>query len=73
MKSSLKGRINTNDFLFLICSDQLLLYWYFIILFYKTTYLDEEVNHTEPSLSVRVPWIYINISWMPCLLAEDKE
>jgi hypothetical protein len=25
-------------------------------LFYKTSYFDEEVNCTEPSPSVRIPW-----------------
>jgi hypothetical protein len=27
-----------------------------IFFFYKTTYLNEEVNCTEPSRSVRIPW-----------------
>jgi hypothetical protein len=27
-----------------------------ILAFYKTTYLNEEVNCTQPFLSVRVPW-----------------
>jgi len=30
-------------------------YWNYIFLFYKTTYLNEEVNCSEPSPSVRVP------------------
>ncbi len=30
--------------------------WNYIFLFYKTTYLNEEVNCTGPSLTVRVPW-----------------
>jgi hypothetical protein len=31
----------------------------FFFLFYKTTYLNEEVNHTDPSPSVRLPWFYL--------------
>jgi hypothetical protein len=32
-------------------------YWNYIFLFCKTTYLNEDVNCTEPSPSVRFPWI----------------
>jgi len=31
-------------------------YWNIFFLFYKTTYLNGEVNHTESSPSARVPW-----------------
>jgi hypothetical protein len=31
--------------------------YYSNLLFYKTSYLNEEVNCTEPSPSVSVPWI----------------
>jgi hypothetical protein len=32
-------------------------YWSYIFPFLQTTYLNEEVNRTQPSPSVRVPWI----------------
>jgi len=59
----LKGRLSTVDLL--VC--------YFrsvvsdienIIYFYKTSYLSEEVNRTELSLSISVPW------WK-CLAAQN--
>jgi len=28
-----------------------------LLLFYKTSYLNEEVNRTEPSPSVRISWL----------------
>ncbi len=52
----LRGRISTANHLVLTSSDQLLfileLYFSF---FYKTTYLNEEVNCTKPFPLVRVP------------------
>jgi hypothetical protein len=36
--------------------------WNFIFIFYKTTYLNEEVNCTEPSPSVGVPSLTFKVS-----------
>ncbi len=33
-------------------------YYNIIYLLYKTSYLNEEANCIEPSLSVSVPWLY---------------
>jgi hypothetical protein len=30
---------------------------YYLLFFYKTSYLNEEANCTDPSLSVRIPWM----------------
>jgi hypothetical protein len=50
-----KGRIGTVDLLILTCSDQLLhLLKIHSFFFYKTSYINEEVNCTQPSPSVRV-------------------
>jgi hypothetical protein len=49
------GRLSTVDLLALTSLDQLLLTQQ-ILFFYKTSYLNEEVNCTEPSPSVSVPW-----------------
>ncbi len=49
MEASLKGMIGTVDLLALTSLD-LLLFIFFI--FYKTTYLNEEVNGSEPSPSI---------------------
>jgi hypothetical protein len=49
-ESLLRGRLSTVDLLVLTSLDQ-----FFDLLFYKTSYLNEEVNCTEPSLSVSVP------------------
>jgi hypothetical protein len=38
--------------------------------FYKTTYLNEEVNCTEPSVSIRVPWS--NHSWETQLFNQEE-
>jgi hypothetical protein len=32
--------------------------WKYYIRFYKTSYLNEEVNCTEPSPSVSIPWLF---------------
>jgi hypothetical protein len=44
-----RGRLSTVDLLVLTSLDQLLLILQTFFLFYKTSYLIEEVNHTEPS------------------------
>jgi len=48
-ESLLKGRISVVDLLVLTCLDQLLLTLKKYISFYETSYLNEEVNCTEPS------------------------
>ncbi len=50
------GSISTVDLLVLTSLDQLLFKLTLNFLFYKATFLNEEVNCTEPSPSVRVPW-----------------
>ncbi len=50
-----RGSISTVDLLVLTSLDQLLWELKLNFPFYKTTYLNEEVNCTEPSPSVRVP------------------
>jgi len=53
----LRGRISTLDLLVLTCLDQLLLIMKILFFsFYKTNYLNEEVNCTYLPPSVRVPW-----------------
>ncbi len=49
------GRISTIDLLVLTNLDQLILVLNIFFLFYKTSYLNKEVNCTEPSTSERVP------------------
>jgi hypothetical protein len=51
-----------------ICLDQLLLIQQTLFTFYKTSYLNEEVNRTEPSPSVSVPCLEPNTQ--PKLLAK---
>ena len=41
-----------------------------IYIFYKTSYLDEEVNRTEPSPSVSIPWLS---DFWPKLPNQQKE
>jgi hypothetical protein len=55
----LKGkRISTVDLLVLTSLDQLLfIVKKLFLLFDKTSNLNEEVNGTDPSTSVRVPWL----------------
>jgi hypothetical protein len=51
-----RGRLNTVDLLLLTSLDQLLLILIILFAFFiKTTYLNKEVNRTEPSPSVSVP------------------
>ncbi len=55
-KSYWRGRLSTVDLLVLTSLDQLLFaVMIFFYLCYKTSYLNEEVNCTEPSPSVSVP------------------
>ncbi len=51
-----RGRLSTFDLLVLASLDQLILIEYFIDLCNKTSYLNVEVNGTEPSPSVSFPW-----------------
>ncbi len=51
-----RGRVITVDLLVLSSVDQLLLKMQILTTFYNTSYLNVEVNRTEPSLSVSVPW-----------------
>jgi hypothetical protein len=53
------GRLSTVDLLVLTSLDQLLLIVDIIYLLYKTSYFNEEVNCTEPSPSVSIPWSLI--------------
>ncbi len=59
-KSHWRGRLSTTDlfaltksapFLLKICVNQ----------FYKTSYLNEEVIRTEPSVSFRIRWSYLSV------------
>jgi hypothetical protein len=54
----IRGRLSTVDFLVLTSIDELLLIMKRYLLFYRTGKLNEEVNRTEPSPSVMLPWIY---------------
>ncbi len=57
-KSFWRGRLSAVDLLVLTSLDQLFIYIENIInLFYKTSYLNEEVNCTEPFPLVSIPWI----------------
>jgi len=49
-----KGSVQLNSMYWLV---QISCFWYLEnVFFYKTSYLNEEVNHTEYSPLVRVPW-----------------
>ncbi len=52
----LKGKASTVDLLVLTGLDQLPLKLQILLLSYTTSFLNEEVNRTEPSPSVSVPW-----------------
>jgi hypothetical protein len=55
-KSYWGGRLNTIDLLLLTSLDQLIFMLKILFqFFYKTSYLNEEVNCTEPSPSVSIP------------------
>jgi hypothetical protein len=43
-----------------------------MFLFYKTSYLNEEVNCTESSLAVRVPWFFTVRQFQPSLIFAVK-
>ncbi len=59
-KSCFKGRLRTVDLLALTSSDQLLLILKILFtLFTKTSYLNEEVNGTEPTLRIVFPVLNI--------------
>jgi hypothetical protein len=49
--------MSTVDLLVLTGLDQLLFELKLYLSFYKTTYLNMEVNRTEPSPSVRIPFL----------------
>ncbi len=51
------GRLRIVDLLVLASLDQLLLIMDTILTFFYKSYLNEEVNRIEPSLSVSVPWL----------------
>jgi hypothetical protein len=57
-KSYQTGRLSTVSLLVLASLDQLFFYKEnYIYFFYKTSYLNEEVNRTEPFPLVRIPWL----------------
>ncbi len=74
-ESLLKGRISTDDLLALTSLLQLLLILNYIFSFRKTTYLNEEVNCTEPSHSVSVPCLYriqiFNLNYISMTLPRE--
>ncbi len=51
-----RGWLSTAYLLALTSSDQLFFNENIIYFFYKTSFLNEEVNRTEPSLQFSVPW-----------------
>jgi hypothetical protein len=55
------GRSNTIDLLVLVSLDQLLFILKGFFPLNKTSYLNQEVNRTKPSPSVRVPWPKLSI------------
>ncbi len=61
--SNLRGRLSTVDLLVQANIDQLLLTLKQYLLYYKTSYLNEEVSCTEPSPSLSVPWFgwFVNL------------
>jgi hypothetical protein len=70
-----RGGLSTVDLLVLTSSEKLLfiLNLYFF-LFYETSYLNKEVNRTEPCPSVRVPWCWgWNFFSMPLILQTNKQ
>ncbi len=54
--SNKRGQLSTIDLLVLISLDQRLFYLKNFLLFLQTSYFNEEVNSTDPSPSVSVPW-----------------
>jgi hypothetical protein len=50
-------RLSTVDLLVPTSLDQLLFISQTLLLFYKTSYLNEEVNRTEPTTLARLPWM----------------
>jgi hypothetical protein len=51
-----RGRISTIDLLVLNKSELILVLKMYFFPFYKTSYLNKEVNRTEPFPILRVPW-----------------
>ncbi len=74
-KSYLGGRFSTVDLLVLTSLDQFVSKLKILFfLFYKTSYLNEEVNCTEPSTSISVPWwLLIYLVSLTDLICGDKE
>jgi hypothetical protein len=62
------GRLSTVDLLVLTSLVYLIISYFIINLCYNTSYPNEEVNCTEPFLSVSVPWLGLNINCLTCLL-----
>jgi hypothetical protein len=54
------GKLCTVDLLVLTSSDSACFVITHILNLFQTSYLDEEVNRTEPSASVSVPWYYLH-------------
>ncbi len=54
-----RGRLSTFCLFVLSSLDRLLFIWKYVYIFYKTSYLNEEVNCTEFSPSVSVPWVIL--------------
>ncbi len=70
----LKGRHSTVDLLALTRLDQLL--WMKRTLFnfyYKTRYVNEEVNRTEPSLSGSIPCTFQSVSYFAAVSVTKKK
>ncbi len=57
-------RISTVHLLMLTNLDRLIFTMKIFHLCYKTRYLNEEVNCTEPSPSVSIPWEKIQLKWI---------
>jgi len=58
-----KGRVSTVDLLVLTNLDRLLFWWKYYLMCSKASYINEEVNCTEPFPSVSVPWPKL----LPCI------
>jgi hypothetical protein len=69
------GKLNTTNLLTLTRLDKLLSILQTFLLFSKTKYLNEEVNRTEPSPSVCVPWLKLSnlhIRWWHSFRSEES-
>ncbi len=56
------GRLTNVDLLVLTSVDQLPFQLKMLYFFYKTSYLNEEVNCTEASPSVSIPWLESSVT-----------